>query len=135
MTKKEIKNIFKSEVKKDILDFLMTEDGAYFGDLVMNMEENQLTILEHLIELKKMGWIYKDTEGGRFRINDEYFAKRKAPLKEGKRLSSRERTIIDELNQFSETTRAKEKEVDNEISINKLSPGEQKVEGKKSRKK
>lgn len=135
MTKKEIKNILKSEVKKDILDFLMTEDGAYYGDMVMSMDENQLTILEHLIELKKMGWIYKDTKGGRFRINEQYFIKRNTPSKEGKPLSKRDWTIIDELNHFSETTRAKEKDVDNEISINKLSPGEQKVKVKKSKEK
>ena len=133
MKKRQVRNILKNEVKKDILDFLMTEDGAYFGDLVMNMDQTQINILEHLIELKKMGWIYKDKGGGRFRINEEYCSKRK--IHDGTGLKGREKSIIDELNSFAEATRSKEGDADNEIAINKLAPGEQKVEQNKRKKK
>jgi DNA-binding transcriptional ArsR family regulator len=136
MTKKKIKNMLKNPVKKDIMDFLLTENGAYFGDLVMNMDESQLVILEHLIELKKMGWIYKDDSGGRFRINEDYFLKMSTGEKR-KRSNKpvQEWTIVDELNHFAESTRARELQVDNEISLNKRSPREQKIDKHNSKKK
>lgn len=128
--KKNIRKILKNPVKKEILDYLLTEDGAYYGDLVMSLDENQLTILENLIELKRMGWIYKDTDGGRFRLNEEYFSKRTDPEKQFGSDSERLTwTVVDEMNSFAEKTNPKpdEAEADNEINIDKKAPKAQKV--------
>jgi DNA-binding transcriptional ArsR family regulator len=135
MRKRNIKRILKSPVKKEILEFLMTENGAFYGDLVMKMTENQLTILEHLIELKRLGYIYKEERGGRFRINDDYFVKRiDSKGKVFKNEEGGEWTIIDEINAFSAAMRSRENKIDNEISINKLVTREQKI-GKNKEKK
>lgn len=60
----------KDDIKKEILAFLNSEDGAYFGNMVMELNEDALTLLEHLIELKRQGLVYKDSDGGKFKLNE-----------------------------------------------------------------
>lgn len=127
MSKIKISNIPLKKTKQEILDFLQTRDGAYYGDLVMELDSDTLTILEHLIELKKMGMVYKDHRGGKFRIREDQHIKRRrspASLKEDK---YGEWEVVEEMNQFSTKTRKQVKKVDNEISLNKQVPGEQQV--------
>jgi DNA-binding transcriptional ArsR family regulator len=75
----------KDDVKKEILAFLNSEDGAYFGNLVMELNEDALTLLEHLIELKRQGMVYKDNDGGKFKL---YESKSSEPDDDKDRLSS-----------------------------------------------
>lgn len=56
------------KINKEILEFLETSHGAYFGNLVMELNEDTLTLLEHLIELKRQGLVYKDSDGGKFKL-------------------------------------------------------------------
>jgi DNA-binding transcriptional ArsR family regulator len=143
--KKRLKRLVRSNIKQDIMDYLSTEDGAYFGDLVMNMDESQIDILEHLIQLKKKGLIYKDTKGGRFRINKEYQTKQNSDSKkkDGKKSPKKGKgkkkkdgpSVIDEMNEFAKNTRERVTKKDNEISINKQVPEEQKVSNQKKKKK
>ena len=60
----------KDDIKKDILAFLNSEDGAYYGNMVMELNEDALTLLEHLIELKRQGLVYKDKDGGKFKLSE-----------------------------------------------------------------
>ena len=127
MSKIKLSNIPLKKTKHEILDFLQTSNGAYYGDLVMELDRDTLTILEHLIELKKMGMVYKDHRGGKFRIREDQHIKRRRPPKALEEDKYGEWEVVEEMNQFSKKTRRSVKKVDNEISINKQVPGEQKV--------
>lgn len=123
----KIKNIPGNKIKKEILEFLDSEDGAFYGNLVMELDEDTLTILEHLIELKKMGLVYKDHRGGKFRINDDFNIKRMPSKKSRREDKEGEWEVVEEINQFSKATRKRTKKADNNTSLNKPTPGEQKV--------
>jgi DNA-binding transcriptional ArsR family regulator len=121
--KKEINRIFRNRIKRQIIELLVLDDGAYFGDLVRRINGSHPVILEHLMELKQMGWIYKDNEGGRFRISGDI------PLEEGAdNASSATEAIIEEINRFSGMTRQKNKPSGQDTSLNKLTPNEQRVD-------
>ena len=127
MSKIKLSNIPLKKTKQEILDFLQTQNGAYYGDLVMELDSDTLTILEHLIELKKMGMVYKDHRGGKFRIREDLYKKRRRSPKALKEDKYGEWEVVEEMNQFSKKTRRQVKKADNEISINKQIPGEQQV--------
>lgn len=136
--KKKLKKLTGKKIKNDIMDYLATEDGAFFGDLVMNMDENKITILEHLIKLKKKGLIYKDDGGGMFRINEEKAKRSSGTKKKTKKKTSRSKEkketgkkqkhqLVEEMNEFSKAMKEGQEDADNEIAINKQAPQEQKV--------
>ncbi|MCB2220417.1 MAG: hypothetical protein KQI35_08485 [Bacteroidetes bacterium] len=56
-------------IKKEILEYLdREEDGAFYGDIVMNLNRPKYTVLKHILELKEAGLVEKDSDGGRFNI-------------------------------------------------------------------
>jgi len=133
-----------NKTKKSILEFLSTHQGAFYGDLVMGLDEDTLTILENLIALKKMGLVYKDDDGGRFRINEDYDIKRTAGTGKASRPARRKKptaaadpaetrnALIREMNEYSEDMHEKNKKKDQaEPTINKQVPREQRVKRKK----
>ena len=62
-------NIQNNVVRK-IMEILHSQDGAFYGNLVMKIDEDKQTVLEHLIHMKQQGMIFKDSDGGKFRISE-----------------------------------------------------------------
>lgn len=123
MKKKEINRIFRNPIKRQIIELLVLDDGAYFGDLVRQINGSHPVILEHLMELKQMGWVYKDNEGGKFRITADGHTENE----DGLDFPIRD-DIIEEINRFSEETRKNNKQSGQDTSLNKLTPNEQRVD-------
>lgn len=113
-----------NNLNRKIIEFIMKEDGAFYGNLVMELDEDPQTILEHLIHLKKKGLVFKDLDGGKFRLSGDAAPGTEHASGEG---AGEKWDIVDEINRFSEKTYRRDAKVDNEISINKQVPGEQKV--------
>jgi hypothetical protein len=60
---------FKNRYEESIIKYLKTrKDGAFFGDILMNVRGNHTMILETLIKLKKEGKIHK--EASVYKIKD-----------------------------------------------------------------
>jgi DNA-binding IclR family transcriptional regulator len=55
-------------IKKEILEVIEKNKGAYYGHLVREIRQPQSQILEHLLELKAEGLVYKDNDGGQFKM-------------------------------------------------------------------
>lgn len=125
-----MKSKVRKKIDKKILEFLKSSDGAYYGNLIMELDEDTLTILEQLISLKKQGLVYKDNDGGKFRVKKNLKQKSEEVTGEDK---NAEWDVVGEMNSFSDSAHKREKKIDNEISINKLIPNEQKVKPKKSK--
>lgn len=63
------KELLMHPIKKEILEYLdREEDGAFYGDIVMNLNRPKYTVLKHILELKEAGLVEKDSDGGRFNI-------------------------------------------------------------------
>ncbi len=60
----------KKDVKKEIMEHLENNDGAFFGGIAMKLRYPNITILKNLLELKSNGLIYKDQDGGRYKIKE-----------------------------------------------------------------
>ena len=58
-------------VKRKIIKMLRKEDGAFFGEIVMNLKKSQGKTLYHLLDLKSRGIIYKDSDGGKYKLVSE----------------------------------------------------------------
>ncbi|MDT8393262.1 MAG: hypothetical protein RQ761_05435 [Bacteroidales bacterium] len=119
----------RKKINKKIIEFLKSTNGAYYGNLIMELDEDTLSILEQLISLKKQGLVYKDNDGGKFRVKNSHKLKSEETQGEDK---NAEWDVVDEMNSFSKSAHKKEKKIDNEISINKQVPNEQKVKPNKS---
>lgn len=122
-----MKSKVRKKIDQKILEFLKSSDGAYYGNLIMELDEDTLTILEQLISLKKQGLVYKDNDGGKFRVKNKPELKPEESPGEDK---NKERDVVSEMNSFSDSTHKRQKKIDNEISINKQIPNEQKVKPK-----
>lgn len=60
-----------NKVKKEILEYLEKNRGAFFGRMAMGMDYPNRVIMEELIELKNEGLVYKDKDGGRYKRMDD----------------------------------------------------------------
>jgi DNA-binding IclR family transcriptional regulator len=56
------------QVEKEILDYIEKNDGVFFGGIAQRLRLPNKEILQHLLDLKSKGLIYKDKDGGRFKI-------------------------------------------------------------------
>ncbi|MCF8378236.1 MAG: ArsR family transcriptional regulator [Bacteroidales bacterium] len=68
MLKKTIK-YFQHPIKKEILEVLKNEKGAFYGDIVMELNYPKYRVLKHLMKLKNSGEVFKDDDGGKFYLN------------------------------------------------------------------
>jgi DNA-binding transcriptional ArsR family regulator len=65
---KKTKELFLHPVKKEIIQNLQNSEGAFYGDIVMDLKYPKYTVLKHLMELKENGYVYKDDDGGKFYV-------------------------------------------------------------------
>lgn len=65
--KQKQKEIFMHSVKKDILNVIDDNKGAFFGKIVMRLKYPSRVVLKHLMDLKSKGIVYKDNDGGRYK--------------------------------------------------------------------
>ncbi len=56
------------QVEKEILDYIEKSDGDFFGGIAKRLRRPNGEILHHLLYLKAKGLVYKDKDGGRFKI-------------------------------------------------------------------
>ena len=59
--------ITNRKIKKDILSFLKTNNGAFYGDLIEHLDYSAQEIVANLMALKQKGRVFKDDDGGRFK--------------------------------------------------------------------
>jgi predicted transcriptional regulator len=57
-----------NQLKKEILDCIKKKEGAFFGDIVKQLDYSAYTIMRNLIDLKKRGLVFKDNDGGQFKL-------------------------------------------------------------------
>jgi hypothetical protein len=55
-------------IKKEILDVIEKNEGAFYGLLVQEINQPQEQILKHLMDLKAKGIVFKDNNGGQFKM-------------------------------------------------------------------
>ena len=60
-------NPFTKQIKKDILNHIKTNNGAYYGDIVEYLDYPAYSIMKNLVDLKKQGLVFKDNDGGQFK--------------------------------------------------------------------
>lgn len=58
--------LFFHPLRREILNLIENSNGVHFGDIVKNMQRSSSTILRHIIELKKDGFVTKEEQGGKF---------------------------------------------------------------------
>lgn len=58
----------KNSIKKEILDVIEKNEGAFYGLLVKEINQPQNEILKHLMDLKAKGVVFKDNNGGQFKL-------------------------------------------------------------------
>jgi len=59
---------FRKQIKKEILDYLDENNGVFYGELVKHFDYPANTVLLNLIQLKKQGLVFKDNNGGQFKL-------------------------------------------------------------------
>ena len=57
-----------NQVQKEILEYIEKNDGAFYGRIAQRLRHPNPLILKNLIELKMQGRIYKDSDGGRYKL-------------------------------------------------------------------
>lgn len=55
-------------VKRRIMRQIKNNEGVFFGDIVRLTKYSTQTVMKHLMDLKERGYIYKDDDGGRFKL-------------------------------------------------------------------
>jgi len=55
-------------IKKEILDYIEKQKGAFYGDIVMNFRYPKNIVLKQLMELKEEGVVFKENDGGKFNL-------------------------------------------------------------------
>lgn len=55
-------------IKRRIIRQIRNSEGAFFGDIVRQTKYSSQTVLKHLMDLKVKGYVYKDDDGGRFKM-------------------------------------------------------------------
>lgn len=61
-------NIFTKQIKKDILNYINTNNGAYYGDIVEQLNYPANKLMRTIISLKQQSKIFKDNNGGQFKL-------------------------------------------------------------------
>jgi len=61
-------NTIENQTKQEILDYIKKNDGVFYGDIVMHFNYPKNTVLKHLLDLKEEGQIFKDNDGGQFKL-------------------------------------------------------------------
>jgi DNA-binding IclR family transcriptional regulator len=59
---------FNKQIKKDILNYIKKNDGAYYGDIVKHLDYPANKLMRMLITLKQQHKVYKDNDGGQFKV-------------------------------------------------------------------
>ena len=59
---------FSKQIKRDILKYIKTNNGAYYGDIVEHLDYPAYKLMRTIISLKKQGKVFKDNDGGQFKI-------------------------------------------------------------------
>ena len=62
------KNLMMKQTEKDILEYIEKSNGDFFGGIARRFRIPNKIILECLMDLKSRGLIYKDKDGGRFKM-------------------------------------------------------------------
>jgi DNA-binding IclR family transcriptional regulator len=55
-------------IKKEIIEVIEKNEGAFYGFLVKEIRQPREEILKHLLDLKAKGLVYKDNDGGQFKM-------------------------------------------------------------------
>ncbi len=61
-------NPFTKQIKKDILNYIKTNDGAYYGDIAKHLDYPAYKLMRTIITLKQQGKVFKDDNGGQFKL-------------------------------------------------------------------
>jgi len=59
---------FNKQIKKEILNYIKKNDGAYYGDIVKHFDYPTNKLMRILITLKQQRKVYKDNDGGQFKL-------------------------------------------------------------------
>ncbi len=59
-------------VKKRIIKVIKDREGAFFGEILMQLQKSEGMTLHHLLDLKSRGIIYNDNDGGKFKLTDNH---------------------------------------------------------------
>lgn len=57
-----------TKIKRDILHYLKTHNGAYFGDIVQHLDYSANKLMKTIIALKQKGKVFKDNNGGQYKL-------------------------------------------------------------------
>lgn len=61
-------NLFTKQIKTDLLNYIKTNNGAYFGDIVEHLDYPAYKLMRTIIALKQKGKVFKDNNGGQFKL-------------------------------------------------------------------
>lgn len=60
--------ILLNQTKKEILEYIKKKEGVFYGDIVKHLDYPASSIMKNLVELKKQGLVFKDNDGGQFKV-------------------------------------------------------------------
>jgi predicted transcriptional regulator len=60
-------HLFLNQIQKNIIEYININNGAFYGDMVKHFNYPATTVMRNLVELKKLGLVFKDNDGGQFK--------------------------------------------------------------------
>jgi len=61
-------NIFTNQIKRDILNYIKTNNGAHYGDIIEQLDYPANKLMRTIISLKQQRKVFKDNNGGQFKL-------------------------------------------------------------------
>lgn len=59
--------ILLNQTKKEILDYINKNNGAFYGDIVRHLNYPPNSVMKNLVDMKKQGLVFKDNNGGQYK--------------------------------------------------------------------